>query len=195
MPTPEGFAPIFAGWNVWSMYQATKPDLSIFSEVWQAGESPDRRLQIWVENLLKDAPGASVADPLNPAALRGDQIQLIPSPGTLKIAATRADVPQAAIITHLGEDDASGTLTPRFLRFFNRGAETTLPWPIDKNFLLDVVYQPDASNPVTSAPAPSSLGSTASSIGDSLGEVAKVASYGIGAFVVFKLVQLFRSPK
>lgn len=193
MTTPTGFAPIFAGWNVWSMYQATKPDLSIFSEVWQAGESPERRLQVWVEDRIKEAaPGSAVADPTNPAALRGDQIQIIPSPGTLKIAATRADVPNAAAISHLGEDDAQGSLTPHYVRFFNRGAETTMPWPFDKNFLLDVVYQPDSTNPITSSPAPSSLAGGASDFGQGIQYGIKMGGYALGAYVLIKLLGALR---
>lgn len=185
MTTPFGFAPVFAGWNVWDVYQADDPSFS----VWELGESPARRLQVWVENAASSATGAAVSDPVNPLALRGDQVQIVPSPSGLTIAATREDIPGLAGQQQVGPKGTTASL--HTVRFFNRGTDTSLPWPHEEEFLLNVVYQPTTSNPLTSAPAPGSLAGAASSAGDSLAQVAKVASYGIGAFVVLKLIQLF----
>lgn len=194
--TPNGMAPVFAGWNVWSLYQSTDPDDSFFDAAMHIGLGLDRLLQIWVEDKIKtEAPGTAVADPANPAALRGDQIQIIPSPGTLPVLLNRLEqAPELAGVTHLGKPDASGTLQLRFVRFFNRGAPSVLPWPHDQNYLLESVYQPSAQNPLTNSPAPSSLGGAASdaaaAIGHGLETLAWVAG---GAAALLLLVQLTRS--
>ena len=81
--TPAAFVPIFAGWNVWDIWQADDPSFSVMT----LGESLERQLRVWVENAVKDgAPGAAVADPLNPAALRGAQVQPIGRVTDLKVA-------------------------------------------------------------------------------------------------------------
>ena len=48
-PTPAGFAPVFAGWNVWSVWQ--KNDLDI--EIGSIGLDADRRLRVWVEDTAR----------------------------------------------------------------------------------------------------------------------------------------------
>lgn len=153
---PAGFAPVFAGWNVWDLWVADDPDTSILNSIWTAGESAERVMRVWVEDELSDnAPGSAVADPANPAALKGDQIQPIPKVDGLAVAVSRANVPEFAGAQQVGKTDSTATL--HTVRFFNRGAETVMPWPHDTNFLLDAVYTPSASNPVTNAPQPSSL--------------------------------------
>lgn len=154
--TPAGFAPIFNGWNVWDLWVADDPDTSILTDLWNAGESPERVMRVWVENTIEEnAPGVAIADPANPAALRGDQIQPIPRVTGLAIAASRADIPALAGPEQVGKTGSTATL--HTVRFWNRGAQTVMPWPHDTNFLLDAVYTPSATNPVTNAPQPSSL--------------------------------------
>lgn len=187
MTVPVGFAPIFTGWNVWDLWQSDQPPFSIM----ELGESADRRLQVWVENAASAGNGAAIADPANPFALRGDQVQPIPSPSGLKVAATREDIPALAGNFKMS-DDPTKTATLRTVRFYNRGVETSIPWPHDEELLLNVVYQPTAQNPLTGGPAPSSLAGTATSAGDSAVGLVKVAGYGVGAFLVFKLIELLR---
>lgn len=192
MTTPAGFAPVFAGWNVWDVWQANDPTFSIMN----VGLSLDRQLQVWVENQIADhAAGAAVADPANPAALRGDQIQIIPKVLELKPNATRGSIPELAGALNVGAGGSSATL--RTVRFFNRGTEAVLPWPHDENYVLDTVYQPDAANLVTSGPAPSSLAGVATAAADSAMTVIKVVAVVAGvallAMVVAKLADARRA--
>jgi hypothetical protein len=192
MTTPAGFAPVFAGWNVWDVWQADDPTFSIMN----AGLSLDRQLQIWVENEIKDnANGAAVADPANPAALRGDQIQLIPKVLDLTPVATRGSIPELAGALNVGSSGSKATL--RTVRFFNRGTDAVLPWPHDENYVLDTVYQPDAANLVTSGPAPSSLAGAATAAADSaltvIKVVAVVAGVALLAMAVAKLADTRRA--
>lgn len=195
MTTPIGFAPIFTGWNVWSLYQSTDPDEGFFDSAMHLGLGLDRLLQIWVEDQIKDnAPGTAVADPANPAALRGDQIQILPGAGSLHVLLNRLEqAPELAGVTHLGKPGASGTLQLRFVRFFNRGTESVLPWPHDPNYLLESVFQPSPSNPLTNSPRPGSLGGglddAARAIGHGLETLAWVAG---GAAAILLLVNLTR---
>lgn len=187
MTTPAGFAPVFAGWNVWDVWQADDPDQSVLGSIWTAGESQDRLLRVWVENELSDnAPGVAVADPLNPAALKGDQVQTIPSAAGLTQEATRASIPELAGALQLGTP--TSTAHVHTVRFYNRGAASVLPWPHDQNFVVDAVYTPSTTNPITSAPAPSSLAGTASSAAAGLGHVAEVLAWGAGAIAVAVVV-------
>lgn len=179
MTTPAGFAPVFKGWNVWDLYQADDPDEGVLGSIWHAGESQDRLLRVWVENELADnAPGVAVADPLNPAALRGDQVQPIPRPSGLLPAATRADIPELAGAQQLGNEGSKASL--RSVRFFNRGEASMLPWPHDRNFLLDTVYQPSSSNPLTNAPAPGSLAGSANSVGSGVAHGLETLAWVVG---------------
>jgi hypothetical protein len=158
MPTPKGFAPVFAGWNVWDIWQSDDPPFDLL----MVGLDLERQLRIHVENQIKDnAPGAAVADPANPLALRGDQIQIIPSAEGLAIETSRADVPELAGVVNLG-GDANSKAILRTVRFFNRGTEAVLPWVHEPGYLLENVYTPSATNPITSGPRPGSLAGAAS---------------------------------
>jgi hypothetical protein len=172
--TPAGFVPVFPGWNVWSVWQ--KNDLDFEASMFGVGH--DQRLKIWVENEVQDnAPGAAVSDPLspNPTKFRGDMVQIIPDAAGLEAVARKEDVPGPTALV------VDGDATLRFVRFYNRGPLTVMPWPHDGNYLLDSAYLPSVTNPVTAAPAPASTAATAT-------EVAKAAaSIGSGAVVALGL--------
>lgn len=180
---PAGFAPVFPGWNVWDVWQADDPTFSIMN----VGLDLERQLRIWVENeIAENATGAAVADPANPAALRGDQVQPIPEVSGLAAAATRANIPALAGAATLGSKDSKATL--RTVRFWNRGASTIMPWPHDDNYLLDTVYTPSSDNAVTNAPQPSSLAGGASAAADAAASVVKVIAIGAGVVLAGVLV-------
>lgn len=182
---PEGFAPVFPGWNVWEVWQ--KDDLDL--EPLMVGVSRDRRLRIWVEDVLDDAAGTAVADPLNPAALRGAQVEIIPATGKLEVAATKESVPGPALLL-----DSPATL--RVVRFYNRGDFGVLAWPHDGNYLLDRVFVPSTDNPVTAAPAPSSLGGAATEVVEGAKKtVSAVAWVAAGAAAVALVIVLARGSK
>lgn len=176
---PNALVPVFKGWNVWTVYQ--KKDLDI--EPSMIGLDRDRRLRIWVENLILDyAGGADVADPV---ALRGSMVEIVPgAPSGLSVAASRARVPGELLTL-------DGPAELRTVRFFNRGSASNLAWPKSDNYLLENVYKPETDNPLTSAAAP---GTTASSLGqglqntfwDSLGPVVVI---GAAAFAVYLFVK------
>jgi hypothetical protein len=173
---PAGFATVFKGWNVWGVQQ--KDDLDI--EPLMIGVSRDRRLRVWVEEAADAAPGTAVADTANPFALKGSQVELINSVGDLVPAET-----QAAALPGTALD---GPATVRLVRFFNRGAEAVTPWPHDSNYLLDTVYQPATNNPITNAPAPSSLAGTATQVTSDVGSVVKLLAIGGGIVLAIFLV-------
>jgi hypothetical protein len=192
MTTPAGFAPVFAGWNVWDVWQADDPTFSVMN----VGLPLERQLRVWVEDQIKDhAAGAAVADPLNPAALRGEQIQPIPKVAGLQPVLTRGSIPELAGALDVGSKGSGATL--RTVRFFNRGADSVLPWPHDENYVLDTVYQPDTANPVTSGEAPGSLAGAATAAGDAamkvITVVAVVAGVALLAMAVSKLADTRRS--
>lgn len=196
LSVPAGFAPVFAGWNVWDLYQADEPDESILGSIWHAGESQDRLLRVWVEDNLRDnAPGTAVADPANPTALSGDPVQPIPSAGGLVPLVTRSSVPTLAGALQLGTADSTAAL--HTVRFYNRGAASVMPWPHDGNFVLDAVYTPSASNPITNAPAPTTLAGSASAAADAIGHgletLAWVAAGAAAVFILLKLAGRSRS--
>jgi hypothetical protein len=179
MKTPAGFAPVFPGWNVWDVWQASDPSFDLMN----LGLALERQAQIWIEDKLKDeAPGVAVADPANPLALRGDQIQIIPAATGLERAVLRAEVPGLE-----GAQQVGATGTPairRTVRFYNRGASAVLPWPHDGDYLLETVYQPSATNPITSGAAPSSLAGAASAVGDVAADTAKIVGLVLGLAVL-----------
>lgn len=192
---PAGFAQIFPGWNVWQLWGSEEPNQGLSGTIFNTGLSLERQLRIWVENAIKDgAPGAAVADPANPAALRGDQIQLLPSAGTLKILQTRGEIPSLAAGQQLGAEGSRAIFYT--VRFYNRGQADVLPWPHDENYLLENVYKPDPENPLTSGPRPDSLAGAASDIGEGLKSTLKVVAVvaGVGLGVVL-LVSLLNSRK
>lgn len=190
MANAPGFAPIFVGWNVWDIWQSDDPPFSVMN----IGLTLERQLRIFIENQLADnAPGTAIADPLNPAALRGDQIQIIPKVEGLKFAATRGDIPELAKGINLGGDEDSKAIL-RTVRFFNRGSESSLPWPHEPGYLLENVYTPDPNHPVTGAPQPGSLGGAASQVGSELSKAVTALVWvggGLAAAVVaVKLLEL-----
>lgn len=197
---PAGFAPVFAGWNVWDLYQADSPDEGVLGTLWHAGISQDQLVKLWVENQVEDnAPGANVSDPINPFPdhFRGDDVQILPNPGTLKRAVVRDAIPALAGAQQLGTGSSTATL--RTVRFYNRGAQTTMPWPHDQNFLLDVVYMPDAANPLTNSPAPTTAGGTLTKAG---GDLADALAHGFdtlawvaGGVAAIFLIYKFGSSK
>jgi hypothetical protein len=145
--TDIAMAPVFAGWNVWSVWQVNDLPFSIM----MFGVSRDRQLQIWVEDAVRlQAGGSDVADPID---LKGGQVQILPDSGSLTPALHKEQVAGPAMVV-------DGPATLRFVRFFNHGVDTSLPWPHDSSYLLDTVYQPVATNPVTSGPAPVTIGGT-----------------------------------
>jgi len=185
-PAP-GFVTVYPGWNVWALWRSDDPDRSIFSDIWNAGLSADRELQIWVENQIKDnANGAAVADPANPAALRGDQIQIIPSANGLAVDGTRADIPELAGAVQLGKKSSKASRV--FVRFYNRGEQSLMPWPHDQNVLLDASFVPSTSNQLTNGAAPSSLGGAATDLANSAESVVKVIAIGGGLVLAAVLV-------
>lgn len=168
MTTPAGMAPVFAGWNVWDLYQASDPDEGILGAIWHAGISASQLLRLWVENQVeKNAPGANLSDPLNPNPehFRGDEVQVISKPSGLAIAAGRED---AGLGGSLQVGNKGSEALFRTVRFYNRGGQTVMPWPHDKNFVVDVVYQPSSTDPLTSSPAPATAGGALGSAGDSV---------------------------
>lgn len=186
--TPDpGFAPIFHGWNVWDVFE--KNDLD--TEIAGIGLSPDRRLRIWVEDSIKDgAPAAAVNDPANPGKLVGDMIEILQGSGSLQTAARKEDVPGSAFVL----DGAAAVHT---VRFYNRGPETELSWPHSSNFLLDAVYAPSSSSPITSAPEPGTLAGTVGHAADAAGKTAKtvLTIVGIGAGVGLLIWVLAKAGK
>lgn len=185
--TQPGFVTVYPGWNVWALWRSNDPDRSIFSDIWNAGLSADRELQIWVENQIKDnATGTAVADPANPAALRGDQIQIIPGANGLTMDATRADMPDLAGAVQLGKTGSKASRV--FVRFYNRGQQSLMPWPHDQNVLLDASFVPSSSNQLTNGAAPSSLGGTATDLANSAESVVKVIAIGGGLVLAAVLV-------
>lgn len=180
-------APIFAGWNVWDVWQ--KNDLDF--EVMAVGLDRDRRLRVWVEDTADSAPGVKVTDPANPSVthFNGDEVELLPStPDALAVKARREDV-AGPILT------LDGPATLRTVRFYNWGKAGNLAWPHTSNYLLQNVYQPSAQNPVTSAPAPGNVTSTAetgasaaaSAIGSSLDTVLFWVAAGVAVGLALKL--------
>lgn len=195
---PPGFATVFPGWNVWDLWQASDPDEGILGTLWHAGISQDQLLKLWVENQIEDhAPGANVSDPLNPnpEKFRGDQIQILPTrPEGLAVADARESAGLGGAL-QVGKDGSTAVF--RTIRFFNRGQQAILPWPHDKNFVVDVVYQPSATNPITNGAAPSTAGGAISAAADAsakaLGELVTVAAWGLGGVALILLISKMRS--
>lgn len=180
---PSGFLQVYPGWNVWDVWQADDPTFNIMD----VGLSLERQLRIWVENEIKDnAPGSAVADPANPAALRGDQIQPIPKVAGLTVAQARGDIPTLAGALTIGSSGSGATL--RTVRFWNRGAASVMPWPHDENYVVDAAYTPSTSNPVTNAPQPSSLGKSASELAADASSALTVLVVGAGVVLGVVLI-------
>lgn len=186
---PVGFVQLFPGWNVWDVWQSQDPIDGLGGAIMNAGLSLERQLRIWVEKAVEEgAPAAALADPLNPAALRGDQVQILPNSGDLVALQTRGDVPGLAGALQLGEQGSQ--TVKRTVRFYNRGDGGALPWPHDENYLVDRVYEPSTTNPLTTGPAPDSLAGAADAALGTAGTVLKVVAIGAGAVLVVGLVAL-----
>jgi hypothetical protein len=191
-PLPAGFAPVFAGWNVWDIYQANTPDEGVLGTLWHAGISQDELLQTWVVDQIEDnAPGANLSDPLNPdpRKFRGDVVQIIPNAGTLARAAVRDAIPTLAGAQQLGTANSTARLVT--VRFYNRGAASTMPWPHDQNFLVDSVFAPDAGNMITNSPAPSTAAGTLSDIGSGIGHGLETLAWVVGGAAAIFLISKF----
>jgi hypothetical protein len=186
MSAPAGFVPVFKGWNVWAVL--ARNDLS-FNPL-MVGLSPERRLRIWVEDSADAAPGAAVADPMNPAALKGGQVEIIQSAEGLEPDVERAEQLPGSILNF--DPDHSRV----FVRFYNRGADAVTPWPRDDDFFLDTAYTPDADSPITGGEAPGSLAGTAGEVADKVGGalkvVAIVAGIGLGVVLITSLLNSSR---
>jgi hypothetical protein len=188
---PAGFVQLFKGWNVWDVWQSQDPAQGIAGSVLNAGVPLDRQLRIWVEDEIREhAPAAAVADTANPLVLKGSQVEILSGAGGLEPLQTRADIPELAGALQLGN---TGSQADKFtVRFFNRGDETGMAWPHDENYVLDTVYQPSSTNPITNGAAPTSLGGIASGVEDSVSSalkvVAIVAGVGIGAYLLVQLI-------
>jgi len=195
---PLGFAQIFKGWNVWDVYQSQDPIESLGDAIFNAGVPLERQLRVWVEDWIKEhAPAAAVADSWNPGALRGSQIEIIPNAGGLQPLQVRGDVPGVAGAVQVGEE---GSEAKKFtVRFFNRGEETAAAWPHDQNYLLDTVYQPTDTSPLTTGEAPGSLAGAAGAAGDAAAKtlkvVAVVAGVGIAALVVVAMINASKDAR
>ena len=125
----------------------------------------------------------------NPAHNRGDEVQIIAKPVGLSIAAARESAGLGGAL-QVGNTGSQATLSS--VRFFNRGKATLMPWPHDKNFVVDAVYQPSTDNAITNGPGPSTTGAAVTAAVQGFGEVVKViliVGGGIGAAIlVSKLV-------
>jgi hypothetical protein len=186
-----GFVQIFAGWNVWEVWQSQEPILGVADSVLNLGVPLERQLRIWVEDKIKDgAPAAAVADPLNPLALKGAQVEIISNPAGLELLQTRGDIPELAGALQLGKEGSQAL--KRTVRFFNRGSDTGMSWPHDQNYLLDAVYQPSRTNPITNGAAPGSLGGAADKLEKQVGAVvttiAVVGGVALGAYLLISIL-------
>lgn len=200
MTTPAGFAPVFAGWNVWDLWQASSPDENILGALWHAGISADQLLRLWVENQVeKNAPGANVSDPLNPNPehFRGDEIEILPvKPTDLAVAAARETAGLGGAL-QVGVPGSSALF--RSVRFYNRGQAAIMPWPHDQNFVLDATYEPSVTNPITNSQPPTTAGGTikagAEAAEKALGELVTVAAWGLGGIALILVLSKMRSAK
>lgn len=201
MTAPGGFATVFPGWNVWDVWQATSPDEGVLGTIWHAGITQDQLLKIWVENQIEDnASGANLSDPLNPnpEKFRGDQVQiLITKPTGLAQAEIRHDIPELAGALQLGKAGSPAVL--RSVRFYNRGQGTVMPFPHDQNFVVETVYQPSLTNPITNSEPPKTVGGAikdaATASAHALGEAVTVAAWGLGAVALILVLSKFGSSK
>ena len=156
------FAPIFKGWNVWSVW--AKDDLDF--EFLMVGVSDERRLRIWVEDEVRTHLGSADVD--DPIDLKGSQVEVLHGPPEgLEPAAIKEKVQGPALLL-------DGKATLHYVRFFNRGDAGKIKWPHNENFLLDTVYQPSETSPVTQGPGPTH-------IIDSPKDALTGTAFGIGA--------------
>lgn len=188
-------APVFPGWNVWKVWQVKDLPFSLM----MLGVSRDLQIQIWVEDQVRlNAPGSDVADPVD---LKGSKVQILADAPGLSTAMAKESVPGPAMVV-------SGPADLRVVRFFNKGGQAQLPWPHDESYLLDAVLQPQEGNPVTTGPAPVTIGQTVGNgviqpIGDALSAIPswlKYSAIGVGLFFLYdsysgKATKLVRKAK
>lgn len=175
-------APVFQGWNVWGVWQSR--DLSF--DPLMVGVSRDSRLRIWVEDHVRlEAAGTEVADPI---MLKGDQIQILNGRPNLAIEKRKEELPGDTVPVL---DPQSEPPDLRYVRFFNRGQASFLPWPHDGDYLLEEVLRPDPNNPVTAGPGPgTAFGRNVGKPGeDILKKMLILAAIGAGGVLLVKMVE------
>ncbi len=147
--TDPSLAHVFAGWNVWAVDQVK--DLPF--DPMMIGIDRSRQLRIWVEDQVRlHAGGASVADPID---LKGSQVEILANaPTGLSVFQHKEQVPGDPML-------ASGETALMYVRFFNRGSESNLPWPHDESYILDQVLTPSPNSPATIGPGPGTITSRA----------------------------------
>lgn len=175
---PSAIVQITPGWNAWAVWQKKELDV----EAMMIGLDRDRRLRIWVEGVA-ETNAANVSDP---AALRGSGVQILSSAPNLPTKTSRSQTDAAAWTL-----DGPGEL--RFVRFFNKGQIDNIPWPKSDNYLLEAVYVPSPSNPVTSGPGPTGL---LSPVLDTVKSTAStVVTLAVCAAVIVAVVAFVRTQK
>jgi hypothetical protein len=175
----SAFAPVFKGWNVWTVVQVRDLPFSVA----MIGVSRDRQLRVWVEDAVRlGAPGAVVADPVD---LKGGQVEILPAvPAGLKVAKSKESVPGDAMVVESQEQPPE----LRVVRFFNRGEESRVVWPHDDSYLLDQVLEPDPKNDATKGPGPGTITTgVVKPIGEGATELLKYAAVAVGLVLVVLL--------
>jgi hypothetical protein len=187
-PLPESaFAPVFKGWNVWSVWQVKDLPFSIL----MLGVERSRQLRIWVEDHVRlGAPGTEVADALD---LKGGQIEILPAlPAGLKSVKRRESIPGPAIVVESQDEPPE----LRVVRFFNRGSAGKLVWPHDDAYMLDEVFDPDPKNEATSGPGPGTIASrTTAPIAEGGIDVVKFAAVAAGVVLVLALALRYAASR
>lgn len=173
-------APVYAGWNVWTVYAL---DSLSFSPL-MVGVSADRRLRIWVEDAVRFS-GFNVADPL---ALKGDQVQILPGvPQGLSVSANRASLPVLTLL--------DGKASLKAVRFFNKGTAGQIVWPIDTDgdFMLESVLAPNSQTPLFQSPPPNQIADAVTqpvvAVGEALKPLVMFAGVGLAFWMFFSLVK------
>jgi len=149
-PVPEqSLIPIFSGWNAWNVQAKNDLDWSALSSLpGFLGNTPAERLQIWVDNTVTRGSSAVSLRTLAGLGLVGEQVEVLSAPvEDLAVAVSRAQRGGPLQVM-----DGPTTLTG--VRFFNRDSrDVQIAWPDwDDNFMIEEVFQPSPSNPVTSGP-------------------------------------------
>lgn len=196
MLTPTDFAPVFVGWNVWSVW--AKNDLDF--EFMMVGVSNERRLRIWVEDEVRlNAGGTKIADPLD---LKGSKVEILPGkPKDLQVMAMRELVGGASVLL------LDGPASLYYVRFFNHGAASRLVWPHNENFMLQDVFRPNPAAESTSTP-PSPfitdtitdpitdpVKDTAESLGETMEQLGTLILIAGGVYLAVKLIPVVLPAK
>ncbi len=159
--------PIFAGWNVWAVWQ--KKDLDF--ELDAVGLSRDRRLRLWTHE----------AADLSPSGIdfKGADVEILPGSPDLPVSHRKEEVAGPAMTL-------DGDAERRYVRFYNRGAQRNRPWPHDANYVLDFMYDPRNSEaPEVSSPPPeTTLGGAASAVGEGAAAILKPVFQPTGIWII-----------